>query len=413
MTILMENPEEMSLEEMKTLMKSSRWPRLKVDGRDTLYRLLVRVLKNQRYADLGREDRGVVRRFLVRVSGRSRAQITRLIGQWMETRAIEVKPPVRRRFPTKYTEEDARLLARMDEAHEELSGPASRRILQREYELFARPEYERLAQISVSHLYNLRRSKAYRKVRVRMEHTRASQVNIGERRKPQPLGRPGFLRVDTVHQGHRDGHPGIYHINAVDTVTQWQVVGCVETISERHLLPVLEAMLHQVPFVILGFHCDNGSEFINHRVARMLERLRAEFTKSRAYRTTDNALVEGKNGAVIRKHIGYGAIAAEHAETFQKFYTAHFNPYLNFHRPCGFATVQTGKRGRRRRIYRADDYQTPFEKLMSLPKWQSFLKPGVDAAQLIGLSQQLSDIEAGRQMRKAKIALLTRCRGLK
>lgn len=413
MTILMENPEEMSLEEMKTLMKSSRWPRLKVDGRDTLYRLLVRVLKNQRYADLGREDRGVVRRFLVRVSGRSRAQITRLIGQWMETRAIEVKPPVRRRFPTKYTEEDARLLARMDEAHEELSGPASRRILQREYELFARPEYERLAQISVSHLYNLRRSKAYRKVRVRMEHTRASQVNIGERRKPQPLGRPGFLRVDTVHQGHRDGHPGIYHINAVDTVTQWQVVGCVETISERHLLPVLEAMLHQVPFVILGFHCDNGSEFINHRVARMLERLRAEFTKSRAYRTTDNALVEGKNGAVIRKHIGYGAIAAEHAETFQKFYTAHFNPYLNFHRPCGFATVQTGKRGRRRRIYRADDYRTPFEKLMSLPKWQSFLKPGVDAAQLIGLSQQLSDIEAGRQMRKAKIALLTRCRGLK
>ena len=413
MTILMENPEEMSLEEMKTLMKSSRWPRLKVDGRDTLYRLLVRVLKNQRYADLGREDRGVVRRFLVRVSGRSRAQITRLIGQWMETRAIEVKPPIRRRFPTKYTEEDARLLARMDEAHEELSGPASRRILQREYELFARPEYERLAQISVSHLYNLRRSKAYRKVRVRMEHTRASQVNIGERRKPQPLGRPGFLRVDTVHQGHRDGHPGIYHINAVDTVTQWQVVGCVETISERHLLPVLEAMLHQVPFVILGFHCDNGSEFINHRVARMLERLRAEFTKSRAYRTTDNALVEGKNGAVIRKHIGYGAIAAEHAETFQKFYTAHFNPYLNFHRPCGFATVQTGKRGRRRRIYRADDYRTPFEKLMSLPKWQSFLKPGVDAAQLIGLSQQLSDIEAGRQMRKAKIALLTRCRGLK
>lgn len=413
MTIQMENPEEISLEEMKTLMRSSRWPRLKVEGREALYRLLRNVLKNRKYAELEREDRGVVRRFLIRVSGRSRAQITRLIGQWLETRTIEAKPPARRRFPAKYTEEDARLLARVDETHEELSGPASRRILQREYELFAHAEYKRLAEISVSHLYNLRRSNAYRKVRVRMEHTRASQVNIGERRKPQPLGRPGFLRVDTVHQGNQDGHPGIYHINAVDTVTQWQVVGCVETISERHLLPVLEAMLHQVPFEIRGFHCDNGSEFINHRVARMLEMLRIEFTKSRAYRTTDNALVEGKNGAVIRKHIGYGAIAAEYAEVFQKFYTAHFNPYLNFHRPCGFATVQTGKRGRRQRSYRADDYRTPFEKLMSLPKWPSFLKPGVDAAQLIRLSQRSSDMEAGRQMRKAKLALLTRCRGLK
>jgi hypothetical protein len=106
--------------------------------------------------------------------------------------------------------------------------------------------------------------------------------------------------VDTVHQGSQDGRPGLYHINAVDTVTQWQVVGCVETICERHLLPVLEAMLHQILFVIRGFHCDNGSEFINYQVAGLLEKLRVEFTKSRAYWTTDNALVEGKNGAELR-----------------------------------------------------------------------------------------------------------------
>jgi transposase InsO family protein len=248
-------------------------------------------------------------------------------------------------------------------------------------------------------------------VRVRVEHTQASKVNIGERRKPQPLGRPGFLRVDTVHQGHRDGRPGLYHINAVDTVTQWQVVGCVETICERHLLPVLEAMLHQIPFVIRGFHCDNGSEFINHQVAGLLEKLRVEFTKSRAYRTTDNALVEGKNGAVIRKHIGHGHIAAEHAEAFQKFFTAHLNPYLNFHRPCGFATIRTGARGRRKRNYPADDYRTPFEKLASLAKWERFLKPGLDAQQLQRAAQKLSDTEAARKMQKAKVALLAKARG--
>ena len=81
----------------------------------------------------------------------------------------------------------------------------------------------------------------------------------------------------------------------------------------------------------------------------MLNKLLVEFTKSRAYRTTDNALVEGKNGAVVRKHIGYGAIGAEHAAAFQKFYTAYFNPYLNYHRPCGFAEIQTRARGKKRR----------------------------------------------------------------
>ncbi len=130
--------------------------------------------------------------------------------------------------------------------------------------------------------------------------------------------------MDTVHQGYQDGEQGPHHINVVDTVTQWEGVGCVETIAEIHLLPVLEAILHQIPFRVLGFHCDNGSEYLNGRVAKLLNKLQVEeFTKSRAYKTTDNAQVEGKNGAVIRKHIGYGGIAAEHAEQFQKFYTAH------------------------------------------------------------------------------------------
>jgi len=55
----------------------------------------------------------------------------------------------------------------------------------------------------------------------------------------------------------------------------------------------------------------------------------------RACRTTDTALVEGKNGAAVRGHIGYGFIASDHAATLQRFYTATFNPYLSFHRPCG------------------------------------------------------------------------------
>ena len=90
----------------------------------------------------------------------------------------------------------------------------------------------------------------------------------------------------------------------------------------------------QFPFLIRGFHSDNGSEFINYTVARLLEKLLIEQTRSRPHRSGDNGLVESKNGAIIRKHIGYGYIAAQHAEAMDQFHREYLNPYLNFHRPC-------------------------------------------------------------------------------
>lgn len=406
----MQNLENLSLAEMIEFVEGNRAVRFSVGDKDAVYRFIESVLKAQCYRRLSKGQRGIVRRFLAKVTGRSRAQLSRLVRRWLQTKHVAGKRSRRPRFPRRYTAADVALLAAVDAAHEGLSGPAVRHILRREYEVFGKAEYARLARLSVSHLYNLRHSVLYRSHRVAVHHTEARQVSIAERRKPDPQGRPGYLRVDTVHQGNLDGRPGLYHINAVDTVTQWQVVGCVETISERHLIPVLEAMLHQFPFRILGFHCDNGSEFLNHTVARLLNKLLVEFTKSRPYRTTDNALVEGKNGAVIRKHIGYGPIAAEHAEAFQKFYTAHFNPYLNYHRPCGFATLEITSRGRRRRRYFADDYLTPYEKLASLPEWQQYLKPGTTSELLRQQAVRLSDTEAAQRMQKAKTVLLARCR---
>ena len=409
MTFTIENLERLTLAEMREFVEGNRAVRFTIEGRAAAYRFMEGVLSAQRYRRLSKGQRGVVRRFLAKVTGRSRAQITRLLGRWHRTKQVVGKPSYRPCFPTRYTAADVALLAVVDTAHEDLSGPAVRHILRREYEVFGRAEYARLAGISVSHLYNLRHSLGYRSHRVVVHHTQARQVSIAERRKPDPRGQPGYLRVDTVHQGNRDGQPGLYHLNAVDTVTQWQVVGCVETISERHLIPVLEAILHQFPFRILGFHCDNGSEFLNHTVARLLNKLLVEFTKSRPYRTTDNALVEGKNGAVIRKHIGYGAIPAMHADAFQKFYTAYFNPYLNYHRPCGFATLEWGARGKRRRRYFVEDYCTPYEKLVSLLNWEQHLKDGITPGLLQQQAVRTSDTEAALRMQKAKTILLAKC----
>ena len=411
MIISMKNWERLTLAEMEEFVRGSRTAILAVQEQEAVYRFLEMLLKAQGYRRLKKSDKGIVRRFAIKVLGLSRAQVTRLICQWMRNHSIQKQPVRRTRFVRRYTDEDVALLADVDAAHEDLSGPAIRHVLHREFTAYGKAAYERLAGISVSHIYNLRHSERYRQSRVRMHHTQARGVSIAERRKPDPQGKPGYLRVDTVHQGQHDGQPGIYHINAVDTVTQWQVIGCVETICERDLIPVLEAMFHQFPFRILGFHSDNGSEFLNHRVEKMLNKLLVEFTKSRAYRTTDNALVEGKNGAVVRKHMGYGAIGAEHAAAFQKFYTAYFNPYLNYHRPCGFADIQTRARGHKRRVYHSDDYQTPYEKLISLADWQQYLKDGVTVEFLRDQAQQMSDTEAARRMQKAKLALLAKSRG--
>jgi len=408
MTIHMQNIDRLTLTEMQEFVKGSRRVGLSFEGRAAAYRLIQGVLGAQQYRRIGKESKGIVRRFLAKVTGFSRAQISRLIRRCDQKGRLEPRPIRRRCFPRRYTAQDIAVLAAVDAAHQDLSGPAIRRILQRAYQVFGQPEYERLARISASHIYNLRRSRTYRNYRVRVEHTRARPVSIAERRRPDPQGRPGYLRVDTVHQGNHDGRHGVFHINAVDTVTQWQVVGCVPAISERHLVPVLEAMLHQFPFRILGFHCDNGSEFLNASVARLLNKLLVEFTKSRPYRTTDNALVEGKNGAVVRKHMGYGPIAASQAEDWQRFYTASFNPYWNFHRPCGFARVQIDPRGKRQRRYPLDQYRTPYEKLLSLPHGEDDLKPGITSQLLREQAVRSNDTQAAQQMQKAKANLFAK-----
>jgi transposase InsO family protein len=406
----MQNAESLTAEQSSEFVKASGGIEFAGQSRAEVYDWTERMLVQQEYTRQGRKQRGAIRAYLSKVTGRSLPQITRLVRQYMKTGRVKPKPFWRRRFPRKYREADILLLTEVDRAHQRLSGPAMRCILQREHQEFGNQEFVRLAGISVSHLYNLRRKPQYIKGAAVFESTRPSAVSIAQRRKPDPQGQPGFLRVDTVHQGDWNGSKGVYHINAVDTVTQWQVVGCSIKISEQFLLPILEAMLHQFPFRILGFHADNGSEFINYTVARLLEKLRVEFTKSRAYHTTDNALVEGKNGAIIRKHIGYGHIAGEHAEALQKFYTAHLNPYLNFHRPCGFATVSLDARGKRQRRYKLEDYATPYQQLKSLEQSAGYLKEGIGFDRLDQLARVMSDTECAQKMTAAKVKLLRACK---
>jgi len=400
--------EKLSLQEIEKFLLASQEVRFEASQREEVYGWVERLLCQQAYARQGRRARGLLRRYIGKMTGLSRAQLTRLVGGYVATGRVRMKTSRRHRFPSRYTRADIELLAQVDEAHETLSGPATRRILQREFHEYGKPEFRRLAAISNGHLYNLRHTPRYRQRLKNYQKTRPSPVAIGERRRPDPGGRPGYLRVDTVHQGDTENAKGVYHINAVDEVTQWEIAAAVPRISEAYLEPVLATVLAQFPFVIHGFHSDNGSEFINQTVAKLLNKLMIRQTKSRPRHSNDNGLAETKNGAIIRKHMGWGHIQAAHADRIQQFYSAHLNPYLNYHRPCAQADVEVDAKGRKRRRYRR--YQTPLETLLSLPKPQQYLRPGLTVATLQRIGGLMSDTEAARRMQQSKHRLFEQLR---
>jgi hypothetical protein len=342
----------------------------------------------------------LVRQYLGKMTGLSRAQLTRLIGSYRQKGVVKAPAYQRHRFASRYTAADIGLLAYVDRMHAGLSGPATKRILEREYSEYGQAVFQRLAEISVAQIYRFRKTAVYRKRNNTYQPTRPTPVSIGERRRPDPRGRPCYLRVDTVHQGDQQGCKGLYHLNAVDEVTQWQVVGAAPQISEAFLIPVLEAMLEQFPFRIHGFHSDNGSEFINHTVARLLNKLLIEQTKSRPRHSNDNGLVESKNGAVIRKHIGWGHIAGQHAAAVDRFHREFLNRYLNFHRPCGIPEIVRTAKGKLKRIYRR--WATPWEMLCELPGCAGFLRSGVSVVALDRQAAAQTDTEAARDMQEAK-----------
>ena len=401
-----------TLAEVRQFLEATPPEAARAPARKEAYAHLGRTLARFAYWKRSKAEKGLLRAYLQRTTGLSRAQTARLIktylaeGQLADGRKGPAQP-----FRTRFTRADILLLAETDALHGTLSGPATMALLQRAFTVFGDARYERLAGISNGHLYNLRRSRAYERVLGAKDATRPTQAPIGVRRKPRPEGRPGWIRVDSVHQGDLDKVKGVYHINAVDEVTQYQFTGCVERISENFLLPVLERLLESFPFAVQGFHSDNGSEYVNYQVAALLEKLRVtEFTKSRPRRSNDNGLAESKNGSVVRKMFGHWHIAGAYAELLDRFHREVLANYLNYHRPCLFAHVETDAKGKQRKTYRQADIRTPYEALKALPEAESYLRPGVTFAELDREAYAKTDLEAARELQAARDKLFAELR---
>ncbi len=376
--------------------------------RTSAYAFCRRTLVRFEYHGLGKPDKGLVKRYLEKVTGLSRAQVTRLIRQHRRTGGIRDhrrKPPANA-FACRYTPRDAALLAEVDEAFGQLSGPATKAVFWRMRHVHGDERFERLAGISNGHIYNLRRSRIYRTGRLSFRETRSTPVGFGVRRKPRPDGRPGFLRVDTVHLGDLGGRKGAYVVNVVDEVTQFQHLGAVPRITQRYMVPVLKDLISAFPFTVQAFHADNGSEYVNSEVADLLNKLHIDtFTKSRPRRSNDNALVESKNGSIVRRWLGHVHVPHTLVPRLDAFLRDSLCPLLNFHRPCLFPTEVTSASGKVRKTYRQDDVATPFQHFRSLLDADRFLRPGVTFEALDQLAAATTDLDAAKAVQRARDAL--------
>lgn len=391
-----------TLEDIERFLKSSVDWELKPDGKKETYEWIQQLLLKIRYMKLQKKEKKLVKDFLKKITGYCEKQIKRLIKKHRNG-TLFWKPWQKNFFATVYDENDIALLHKVDSVHR-LAGPATKKILEREYDVFNNEKFRKLKNISVSHIYNLRKRTSYLRRGKNFEKTKNTVVAIGKRMKPKPNGRPGFLRVDSVHQGDLNKKKGVYYINMVDEVTQLEFVFCAPAIGERYLKIVLEELIIACPFKIINFHSDNGSEFINKVVADILNRLHIKQTKSRSRKHNDNALVETKNGSIIRKTFGYFHIPAteRNAALINQFCGEWLIPYLNFHRPCGFATTKIDRKGKEKKFYEYDKYKTPYEKLKSLKNAYQYLKRHIFFKDLDAIAYQKSDTEFGLEMNEAK-----------
>ena len=367
---------------------------------DWIFERLVRF----KYTTLNKKDKGIVIQYIRRITWFAEKQVDRYI------RALKTWHRLghtysRNTFPTIYTKEDSELLAEVDNATGRLSWGLTIIMMRNEYNA-GDSRFIHLKDISIAQLYRLRSTPRYKEESLVVGKTKSVNIPIWTRTKPITKGLPWFIRVDTVHQWDLDWKKWVYHVNLVDEVTQWEVVFAIEEISEYFLLPLLKWALATFPFEILNFHSDNWSEFINYKVSHLLEKLRVSQTKSRARKSTDNWLVESKNGAIIRKEFGHWHIPWEYAPIINRFYTEHFIPYLNFYRPCHFGEKVYTSDWKVQIIYPLKNCMTPYQKFTSLPNWESHLWKVFTTKMLEKILKTKTPLQAAKEKKKARDQLM-------
>jgi hypothetical protein len=405
MTITMNDDTLVSVAQLEEFANLTKTAKFKSNDKNETYQWVDKTLGKFQYHRETKKNKGIIKKYIVNMTGYSESAIDKMIARKKKIGKVFLKERTQNEFQTFYTREDTALLAEVVNAYRGQNGVAIKKVLCEMFEIYEDTRFERLSHLSVSHLYNLKKRVVYKTHSLTFTKTNPVNVDIGVRAKPEPNGKPGYLRVDSVHQGDFEKQKGVYYIHFVDEVTQWDVVVCVEHISEYFLERALEEAFAQFPFGIINFHSDNGSEYINKTVSKILKKAYIKQTKSRSRHSNDNALAEGKNASTLRKQMGHIHIPQKFAPTINEFCFSYLNPFLAFHRPCAFATNIVNAKGKIKKIYKKEDYQTPVDKLLAVPDVEKFLKNGVTIEALREQKLEKSHFEVAKEVSKARVKL--------
>lgn len=399
-----------SVAQLQEFAKLKNSANFKSNDKKETYAWIGKTLGKFHYYRESKKNRGIIKKYISIMTGYSSGNVDKLIARKKKLGAVRLKERTQNTFETFYTTEDIVLLAKVINVYRGQNGQAVTKVLSEMYTLYNDDRFERLAHLSKSHLYNLKKKEVFKTYSLTYTKTNPVNTNIGERTKPEPNGKPGYVRVDSVHQGDMDKQKGVYYIHFVDEVTQWDVVVAVEKISEYFLERALEEAFEQFPFGIVNFHSDNGSEYINKTVSRILKQAYIAQTKSRSRHSNDNALVEGKNASTLRKQMGHAHIPQIYAPLINAFCTKYLNHFLNFHRPCAFATNEVDGRGKVRKKYKSDAYAVPVDRLLSIAHVEQYLKDGVTIEGLRKQKLAESHFEVAEKVSQAREKLFATMR---
>lgn len=391
-----------SVAQLSGFAKFAKQAKFKRSNREEAYEWVGKTLGKFHYHSETKKNKGIIKNYIIGTTGYSPDNVDKLIARKKKFGRVFLKERTQYVFPRFYTKKDISLIAEVCNMYRGQNGYALKKVFSDMYKLYEDFEFERLSYISVSHIYNLKQTEVFKYHSLTYTKTNPASVNIGERRKPNPYGKPGYLRVDSVHQGDLDKDKGVYHVHLVDEVTQEDVTVAVEKISEYFLEGALMEAFKQFHFKLINFHSDNGSEFINKVVADLLNKLMITQTKSRSRHCNDNALVEGKNAVTVRKHMGRAHIPQKYAPKINKFYENYLNPFVNFHKPCAFSSEIVDSKGKIKKVYKQEDYMTPVQKLLSLKDCEKYLRVGVTKEKLKKQMLEKSHFEAAKETYEAR-----------
>lgn len=324
----------------------------------------------ERYRRARKKGKGVLLGEFVKVTGYSRKSAIRLL------RRNKAPGAERRGRPKRYSAKATAMLVVLWEAANRICSqrlhpfiPELLRVLEQHGEMRVEPEIAaQLQQMSPATIDRRLRPYRQRGKRRSLSTTKPGSLlkgsiplrTFGEVERKQP----GTMQVDLLaHCGESTEGFYLFTLSAVDEATGWGEWVVVWGKGQERVGAAIHRVHKRLPFPLQGLHTDNGGEFINQPLYTYCQGEKIRFTRCRPYKKNDNALVEEKNGSVVRRLVGYERYSSKQAyEKLNEVYDL-LRLYCNFFQPVLKLIAKSRQGSKVHKEY--DTAQTPYRRVLA------------------------------------------------